>query len=95
MPAFQSSAEIYGDELAVVAINNAESPGDVQTFVTELGLTFDVLLDPEAEVQRLYSVRGYPTSVLIDADGIIRIQHIGLMTEDQLEGYLQELGIGQ
>ena len=62
-----------------------------QDFVDELGLTFDILLDPEAEVQRLYLVRGYPTSVIIDPEGIMRVQHIGLMTEDQLDGYLQEI----
>ena len=95
MPAFQSHFEKYDGEFAIVAVNNAEAPEDVQAFVAELGLTFDILLDPEAEVQHLYLVRGYPTSVLIDADGIVRAQHIGLMTEDQLDEYLQELGIGQ
>jgi peroxiredoxin len=93
MPAFQNRSETYKDELAVVAVNNAESPEDVQAFVDELGLTFDILLDSTAEVQRLYQVRGYPTSFLIDADGMIRIQHIGLMTEGQLDGYLQEFGL--
>ncbi len=91
MPAFQSRYEEHAGELAIVAVNNAESPSDVQAFVDELGLTFDILLDPDAAVQRLYLVRGYPTSFLLDADGIIRVQHVGLMTEDQLDGYLQEI----
>jgi peroxiredoxin len=93
MPAFQSRYEKFAGELAVVAINNAESSADVQDFVDELGLTFDILLDPNAEVQRLYLVRGYPTSVLINAEGIIRVRHIGIMTEDQLDGYLKEIGL--
>ena len=93
MPAFQSRFEEGAGELAIVAVNNAESASDVQSFVDDFGLTFDILLDPDAEIQRLYLVRGYPTSVLIDADGVIRVQHIGLMTEDQLDGYLQELGL--
>lgn len=93
MPAFQSRFEEYRGELAVVAVNNAEDPADVQAFVDEMELTFDILLDPAAEVQRLYQVRGYPTSFLIDADGVIRIQHIGLMSENQLDGYLQEIGL--
>jgi len=91
MPALQEHFEEHDGKLAVVAINNAENPEDVRNFVEELDLTFDVLLDPEAEVQRLYQVRGYPTSFLVDADGVIRIQHIGLMTEGQLDSYLQEL----
>ncbi len=93
MPAFQSRFEKHASELAIVAVNNAESPAEVQAFVDEFSLTFDILLDPEAEVQRLYRVRGYPTSLLIDAEGVIRVQHIGLMTEGQLDGYLQEIGL--
>lgn len=93
MPAFQSRYEKYAGELAVVAVNNVENPSDVQAFVDEFGLTFDILLDPDAQVQRLYLVRGYPTSILIDADGVMRVQHIGLMTAEQLDGYLQEIGL--
>ncbi len=93
MPAFQSRYEEHAGDLAIVAVNNAESPSDVQFFVDELDLTFDILLDPSAEVQRLYLVRAYPTSFLLDADGVIRVQHIGLMTAEQLDGYLQEIGL--
>lgn len=93
MPVFQSKFEKYAGELSIVAINNAENPDDVQDFVDELGLTFDVLLDPKAEIQRLYQVRGYPTTFLIDPDGVIRVRHIGLMTDDQLDSYLQDIGL--
>lgn len=93
MPAFQNRFEEYDGALAIVAVNNAEAPADVQAFVDEFELTFDVLLDPEAKIQRLYLVRGYPTSVIIDAEGIMRVQHIGLMSEGQLDGYLQEIGL--
>jgi hypothetical protein len=37
-------------------------------------------------------VRGYPTSFFVDWEGIIRIHHIGVMTEAQLDGYLTQLG---
>jgi peroxiredoxin len=93
MPAFQSRADQFDGELAVVALNNAEAPEDVQTFVDELDLSFDILLDPNGEIQRLYLVRGYPTSFLIDPEGVIRVQHVGIMTEEQLDGYLRELGV--
>jgi cytochrome c biogenesis protein CcmG/thiol:disulfide interchange protein DsbE len=93
MPAFQSRSEQFAADLAVVAVNNAETPAEVQAFVDELGLHFDVLFDPEAEVQRLYLVRGYPTTFFIDRQGIIRAQHIGLLSEAQLDGYLSDLGI--
>jgi hypothetical protein len=39
-------------------------------------------------------VRGYPTSIFIDEMGIVRIQHIGILSENQLDKYLQDLGVG-
>lgn len=95
MPAFQSRADQFSGELAILAVNNAENPTDVQSFVDELGLSFDILLDPNAEVQRLYQVRGYPTTFIIDPEGVIRAQKIGLLTEEELDGYLGELGLDQ
>ncbi len=93
MPAFQARFEQYGGELAVIAVNFDEPREDVQTFVDELGLTFAVLLDPGADVQRLYQVLGYPTSYLLDAEGVIRVRHVGIMTEGQLDGYLADIGL--
>jgi peroxiredoxin len=95
MPTLQSRADQFSDKLAVVAVNNAEDPAKVQSFVDELSLSFDVLFDPQAEIQQLYRVRGYPTTYLIDAEGIIRVQKIGLLTEGELDDFLQELGVGQ
>ena len=95
MPIIQRSYLNNAGELAVIAINNAEDPEDVQAFIDELDLTFEVLLDPEEEAQRLYQVRGYPTTFFIDRDGVIRAQHIGLMTEDQLDDFLQEFGVSK
>lgn len=93
MPFFQERYDLHQDDFTILAINNAEPPALVQEYVEELGLTFLILLDPEAAVQRQYLVRGYPTSVFIDADGIIRVYHVGVISESQLNKYLQELGV--
>lgn len=95
MPAIQSRFDRYQSEFAVLAVNFDEPIEQVQPYVEQLGLTFDVLLDPAGEVQRLYRVRGYPTTYLVDAEGVIRIQHIGLMSEEQLDRYIAHLGVGK
>ncbi len=92
MPAFQERFEQYGGDLQIVAVNFDEPRGKVGVFADELGLTFEILLDPGGEIQKLYQVRGYPTSYFVDADGVVRVMHIGLMTESQLDGYLAEMG---
>lgn len=95
MPAIQSRFERHYPELEVLAINFDEPQNQVQAYVQELGLTFTVLLDPGGEVQRLYRIRGYPSTYIVDEDGIIRVQHIGLMTEEQLDGFLTQVGVGE
>ena len=94
MPAIQERADQYPSDLAVLAVNFDESPEKVQSFMDELGLRFAVLLDPGAKVQDLYQVRGYPTSFFVDETGKVRFQHIGILSEEQLDRYLRDLGVG-
>ena len=93
MPVLQKSFDEYDGELSVIAINNAEPKEDVQAFVDEFGLTFDFFLDPEAEIQHLFQISGYPTTFVIDSDGVIRVRHIGLISDDQMDRYLTENGL--
>jgi len=93
MPLLQSYADRYPGELTVLAINDAEPVEKVRLYVDDLGLSFPILLDEIEAVTRLYRVRGFPTTVFIDRDGKIRYQHLGVLVEDQLRGYLNELGI--
>ena len=94
MPHIQTRYERYGTDLVVLAVNFDEQADLVQTFANEFNLTFDVLLDPGGRIQSLYQVRGYPTTYFIDLDGIIRVIHIGLMTESQMDDYLEQVGVG-
>ena len=95
MPAIQEQYERHYPELAVLAVDFDEPADEVQKFVDELGLTFEVLLDPRAKVQDLYRVRGYPTTYLVDTEGIVQVYQIGLMTEEQLDRYLAQVGVGK
>ncbi|MBX3004033.1 MAG: TlpA family protein disulfide reductase, partial [Anaerolineales bacterium] len=78
-------------DFAVVAINFAESNQQVQGFLAEIGVELPVALDRDGAVQELYRVRGYPTSFLVDAQGVIRAFHIGELNVAQLDRYLQQM----
>lgn len=45
--------------------------GDVQAFIEEYGLTFDVLRDPSGEIGQVYQTTGLPETFLIGRDGVI------------------------
>lgn len=91
MPAIQARFESH--DLAVLAIDFDESSQQVADFGKEFSLTFPLVLDPGGVVQQLYQVRGYPTSVFLDEQGIIQALHIGIMSESQMDGYLREVGL--
>lgn len=93
MPNFQNVHEQYKSELAVVAVNAGESRQVVDAFVGELDLNINILLDPGRDVEKLYYLRGYPTTFFIDSEGVVQVKHIGLLTEGQLTGYLRQVGI--
>lgn len=75
MPDFETVYETYRDEgFAVLAVNNAEPREKVAPFVADLGVTFTIALDEAGEVNdRLYgrAIPGYPTSFLVNGDGVI------------------------
>jgi peroxiredoxin len=56
----------------VIGINLSESPERVKTYVTEMKLTFPIVIDSSGELARTYGVRFTPTHFLIDRSGIVR-----------------------
>jgi peroxiredoxin len=95
LPIFQKHFLKNGDRFEILAVNNQESQPIVEPFVDEMGLTFDILLDLDAEVAVLYQVVGFPTTYFIDSKGITRAKHIGVLNEDQFRGYLKQIGISE
>jgi peroxiredoxin len=90
MPLFQDRYELLKDQgFTVLAVNADEPVGTVEEFQQEMGLTFPVLLDVDGQVQRQFRIRGFPTSILLDKEGVIQAVHIGVLHEDQLDEYLR------
>lgn len=96
MPSLQALHErLRSEGLRVLAVNFDEAPTKVEAFSDRLQLTFPVLLDPGGEVQRMYRVYGYPTTFIVDREGVIRYRHVGLMAEGQAASYMEGLGFIQ
>ena len=85
-------AKFDGKGLIVLGINN-EDPAKVAQFATDKGLTFRTLSDPSGGVFDAYDVEGIPTTVLIDAEGVVRRVYVGYTAEEELLSALAELGV--
>ena len=94
MPALQAKYDDHKDDgLTVLAVNWGDTNEAAGVFVDELGLTFPVLMDPGDTVNNLYRVRGYPTTYFINRDGMIDQQHVGILSDSQLDDYLVASGL--
>ncbi len=74
-------------QLEVVAVNQRDqelSTKSVQTFVTEYHVDFPVLLDARGVTRRRFQLVGLPTTLFVDAAGVVQRVHIGAMDTLQL-----------
>lgn len=73
------------DGLIIVAVNNMEPAAAVQGFRHELGLSFPLVMDEQASIQRRYNIRSYPSTYLIGRDGTILDIRYGALTTDDID----------
>jgi thiol-disulfide isomerase/thioredoxin len=94
MPIIQDFAAAHPDELVVLAINAGEESLEVENFVNSHNLdAINFLMDPTNSVSDLYRVPGLPTSLFIDAEGLLQNVHIGELNEAYLAEYLAGIGV--
>ena len=95
LPLIQDYQDKYLDEFVVLAVDGGETAEDVQSIVDAQGYTMKFLLDTDFAVAELFQIRGYPTSLFIDAEGVIQKVHIGELTEPMIIAYLDLIGISE
>jgi peroxiredoxin len=92
MPAMQTAYEKYQDQgLEIVAVNMAETEIAVSAFAQQYGLTFPIWMDKEREAVQLYGVGGIPSTLFVDASGVIRHKAKGALDLSQLEQYIDPI----
>jgi len=80
------------DKLEILAVSAGEKAAFVQSFVETRGLTFPVLLDPDEALSDIYQISRFPTTLFINADGVIKEIKKGAFTnQSEIEGILNSL----
>jgi thiol-disulfide isomerase/thioredoxin len=90
MPVIEAAYRQYQNQgFVVLAVNNAEDINTVGAFARQFELSFPVLMDTSARIQRQFGITGYPTSLFLDANGELYATHSGMVTEAQLTRYIE------
>ena len=84
MQELQNLHRSHPARIRILGINSGESPELVAQWTEELGLTFDILLDPLQSAARLYQIRGLPTTYLLDSEHRIQNIYFGRVSLEQL-----------
>jgi thiol-disulfide isomerase/thioredoxin len=95
MPIMQQYSNLYGSEIAILALNEGESQTDVSHFISSYGYTFTFLMDQDYRIGDAYRVDGYPITFFVDAAGIIRHRVDGAMGEQDMLNGLSAIGVSR
>ncbi|MCA9634946.1 MAG: TlpA family protein disulfide reductase [Myxococcales bacterium] len=65
-----------------VSVDSERSEAAVRAMVREVPVTYPVLLDPAARAAEALGATGYPTSILVGRDGVVRWRSVGALRDD-------------
>ncbi len=79
MPSIQHLQDELGPQgLKIVAVSIDEASAEVvREFIRERGFTFEILLDPSRDIERIYQTTGVPESFVLNKNGVIVKKVIG------------------
>lgn len=93
MPALQEVADRGGD-LAVLGVNLQDDPDAAGELVRSLGIRYDLAVDPQGDLFSALGGFGMPTTLFVDASGVIRYRFTGPLDADRITDLATEhLGV--
>jgi thiol-disulfide isomerase/thioredoxin len=86
MPDLQRLANIYARRgIAIVGVNEGESPQRARAFAQSLGIRFPIWIDAGQQYGRTYAALGLPTTVILDRRGVVARGFDGALTFAQMQ----------
>ena len=69
----------------IVGISVDTKMADAKTFLTEVPAKFTVVFDEKSLTPKLYGIKGMPSSVLLDGNGKVIMQHTGFKDSEKAQ----------
>jgi len=92
MPDFEQVSQDFGDDVVFIGVNLRDDSAQALSLAGETGVTYRLAADPSGVVYAAFGGTSMPTTVFIDADGIVRDVVAGQMSADALTSNIQALG---
>ncbi len=90
MPDFESVSNAHVDQVTFIGVNLQDDAGAAESLATETGVTYQLARDPQGVVYSAFGGIGMPTTVFIDADGVVREVVTGQLSREGLEAKIAQ-----
>ncbi len=90
---FAAVEKEFGERVAIVAVDRAESLAEAKKFSDELGVSGDLvfLLDPEDSFYKSIGGFSMPETIFVDQEGFIRYHKRGPMKQEEIRRRIEDL----
>jgi peroxiredoxin len=88
VPALGAVSDSLEGRATVLGVDVGESAQTVSAFVAERGVSYPIVLDTDSSTASLYGIRAFPTTYLLDENGVIVEIFTGPVTEPLLHARL-------
>ena len=87
--------EMQGEVLFVGVSLDKGDPETVRAFADEFGINYPLVIDDGSVLEKYGPIPGLPTTFFVGPGGRLRVQALGLLTEENLRPMLQALAEGE
>lgn len=95
LPTFDKYCAEYGDRIDFMMVDlpdgSYETEEGALAFAAQEGYSFPVYFDSDYSASEAYEITGIPMTLIVDENGGLVQNHVGLMDEATLKGYIDEL----
>lgn len=92
MPDLQRLENAYADRgIVIIGVNEGESPERARAFADSLQIRFPIWIDGSQRYGRTYAALGLPTTVILDANGVVLRGFDGPLTFAQMQAAVAPL----
>ena len=77
--------DAYDVELVAVSVDDARDVAKVKPYINGQGWEFEVLSDPNQDLQRALNFQSVPYTIVVDHEGDIMYEHNGYVEGDEYE----------
>ena len=90
-PLLERTAQAHQSDIVILGINSRDQRAGALAFMDEFDVTFTNIFDESGDIRRRLGLRGFPSTYVFGADGVLRTTVVGGLTEQRLASIIADV----